>query len=57
MQRTPLIKSRFNSSTSHGKMHTAQIFEDFEDCTCKGFQVRKKCKHITMLQNTLKLLS
>lgn len=49
----PIITCNFTGSKE--EKHTTQIFETFDNCTCKGFEFRKNCKHVKKLKKFLLL--
>jgi len=50
----PIIQWEFPSSDGK-KIYTTWIYEYFNNCSCRWFEMRKKCKHLKELEKKLLL--
>jgi len=53
MSDKPIHQDWYKSSRDKNVEYKVMLFETFDYCTCKGFQVRKRCKHVKMAQEIM----
>jgi len=54
MQSKIIKQGKFKSKSSD-KTYITRIYDTFDYCDCKGFQVRKKCRHVDELKKEKKI--